>query len=148
MVETNVCPNISLSDISANSLECLPSTSWEMDSNADFSWNLSDSCKGKEKLKLKKEISPSALLRPWTWQHPEYVNFKKRLATFHDWPKFLRGPSKEDFARAGFFYTQIGDRVTCFSCGITLKNWDYLYDAYDEHLCISKNCTYVKMIIG
>ncbi|KAK3106857.1 hypothetical protein FSP39_001501 [Pinctada imbricata] len=35
------------------------------------------------------------------WKYPEYVYFKERLASFKDWPKYLKGPSKKDLARAG-----------------------------------------------
>ena len=26
---------------------------------------------------------------------------------------------------SGFYYTSCGDRVTCFHCGITLRNWEH-----------------------
>lgn len=42
VVETDGFPNFS---VSASSLDCLQPASWEMDSNANFSWNLSDSWK-------------------------------------------------------------------------------------------------------
>lgn len=137
----------------ACSLDCLPSTSWGMDSKANFSWNLSDSNKGlKEKLKTKyvtlpvKNIPPPTLNSPSPWQYPEYLNFSERFATFHDWPKYLRGPAKKDLARAGFIYTRIGDKVTCFSCVMTLKNWEPQDDAYNEHIRWSKHCPYAKMV--
>lgn len=59
---------------------------------------------------------------PHFWQYPEYRTFASRYATFQDWPKFLRGPNKKDLARAGFIYTQTGDKVTCFCCGMTLMS--------------------------
>ncbi|XP_062613609.1 death-associated inhibitor of apoptosis 1-like [Saccostrea cucullata] len=140
--------------------ECTP-PSWEMDSNANFSWNVSNSMK-KNPLKGEKterfrsecstrsvkDITPTFLspTEGGECNHPEYVHFKDRLETFFDWPKFLKGPSKEDLSRAGFIYTRIGDKVTCFSCGIILKNWDPLHDAYKEHLRWSKNCIYAKMV--
>lgn len=34
LVETDRCPNFSRSAVNACSLDCLPSASWEMDSNA------------------------------------------------------------------------------------------------------------------
>lgn len=153
MVETDSCPNFSSSTTDACSLDCLPSTSWGMDSKANFSWNLSDSNKGlKEKLKTKyvtlpvKNIPPPTLNSPSPWQYPEYLNFSERFATFHDWPKYLRGPAKKDLARAGFIYTRIGDKVTCFSCVMTLKNWEPQDDAYNEHIRWSKHCPYAKMV--
>jgi hypothetical protein len=55
-----------------------------------------------------------------SWKYPEYVGFADRYASFREWPKFLKGPSKTDLARSGFVYTGTGDKVTCFSCGWTL----------------------------
>lgn len=154
LVETDGCPNFSRSTVDASSLDCLPSASWEMDSNANFSWNCSDWYKGRKEEKLKtrhvtlpvKNIPPPTLSNPCSWKYPEYVNFKERYATFSDWPRFLKGPSTQELARAGFIYTRIGDKVTCFSCGMTLKNWEPLDSAYNEHLRWSKNCIYAKMV--
>lgn len=80
------------------------------------------------------------------WKHPEYTSFGKRLATFRNWPKYLKGPNKTDLARSGFIYTDIGDRVTCFSCGWTLKDWEPFDDAYKEHMRWSRNCVYANMV--
>lgn len=154
LVETDSCPNFSRSAVDACSLDCLPSASWEMDSNANFSWNWSDSHKRQKEEKVKtkhvtlpvKNIPPPKLGITCSWKYPEYVNFTERFATFNEWPKFLKGPSKRDLARAGFIYTQIGDKVTCFSCGMTLKNWEPLDDAYNEHLRWAKCCPYAKMV--
>lgn len=154
LVETDSCPNFSRSAVDACSLDCLPSASWEMDSNANFSWNWSDSHKRQKEEKVKtkhvtlpvKNIPPPKLGISCSWKYPEYVNFTERFATFNEWPKFLKGPSKSDLARAGFIYTQIGDKVTCFSCGMTLKNWEPLDDAYNEHLRWAKCCPYAKMV--
>jgi hypothetical protein len=88
--EKDAYPSFSFDDISVSSIECLPSTSWEMDSNANLSWNLSDSGEGKtvQKLKSKIEVSPPVKTSPSTWQYPEYEHFQKRLATFQEWSKF------------------------------------------------------------
>jgi hypothetical protein len=91
-------------------------------------------------------IPPPILRKQETWKHPEYVNFADRYASFKEWPKYLKGPNKTDLARSGFIYTEIGDKVTCFSCGWTLKNWEPFDDAYREHLRWSENCTFAKMV--
>lgn len=80
------------------------------------------------------------------WKHPKYANFVDRYASFQDWPKFLKGPTKKDLARAGFIYTGTGDIVTCFSCGLYLKDWEPFHDSYKEHLRWSKNCVYANMV--
>lgn len=52
-LETDSCPNFSRSAVDACSLDCLPSASWEMDSNANFSWIWSDSHKRQKEEKMK-----------------------------------------------------------------------------------------------
>ncbi|XP_052680024.1 E3 ubiquitin-protein ligase XIAP-like [Crassostrea angulata] len=83
---------------------------------------------------------------PHFWQYPEYRTFASRYATFKNWPKYLKGPSKTDMARAGFIYTQYGDRVTCFCCGMTLSEREPVDDAYREHLRWSKSCHFAQMV--
>lgn len=83
---------------------------------------------------------------PHIWQYPEYRTFASRYATFQNWPKYLRGPSKTDLARAGFIYTQYGDRVTCFCCGMTLSEWEPVDDAYREHLRWSRYCHFAQTV--
>ncbi|KAK3107419.1 hypothetical protein FSP39_014181 [Pinctada imbricata] len=89
---------------------------------------------------------PSSRTSPTLWKYPEYVYYGERLASFKDWPKYLRGPSKRDLARAGFVYTKIGDKVTCFWCGMTFKNWEPFDNADKEHLKWSKDCLFAKII--
>lgn len=60
------------------------------------------------------------------WQHPEYPEFaieSVRLRSFTDWPKALNQKPGE-LSEAGFFYTNRGDRVICFSCGGGLRDWN------------------------
>lgn len=83
---------------------------------------------------------------PHFWQYPEYRTFASRYATFQDWPKFLRGPNKKDLARAGFIYTQTGDKVTCFCCGMTLSEWEPVDDAFREHHRWSRFCQFAQMV--
>lgn len=84
--------------------------------------------------------------QPHFWQYPEYHTFASRIASFQEWPKYLKGPNRKDLARAGFIYTRIGDYVTCFCCGMTLKNWEPLDDAYQEHIRWSRHCQYAQMV--
>lgn len=83
---------------------------------------------------------------PHFWQYPEYRTFASRYATLQNLPKYLRGPSKTDLARTGFIYTQYGDRVTCFCCGMTLCEWEPVDDAYREHLRWSRYCHFAQMV--
>ena len=94
---------------------------------------------------LIENIAPPPKLNE-TWKYPDYSTYSNRLLSFRSWPKFLRGPSKQDLARSGFVYTTIGDKVTCFSCGMTMKDWEPTDDAYREHLRWSKNCVFANMV--
>lgn len=82
----------------------------------------------------------------YLWKYPEYRFYDLRFASFESWPKFLRGPYRKDLARAGFVYTQTGDKVTCFCCGITLSQWEPFDDAYREHIRWARNCQYARMV--
>ena len=67
-----------------------------------------------------------------------------RISTFSDhWPhcKFL--PVKT-MAEYGFFYTGVGDHVTCFYCGIHLRNWEEGDDPHLEHYRANSKCLFMK----
>lgn len=89
---------------------------------------------------------PTTTTQPHFWQYPEYHTFASRIASFQEWPKYLKGPSRKDLARAGFMYTRTGDCVTCFCCGMSLKNWEPVDDAYQEHIRWSRYCQYAQMV--
>ena len=70
-----------------------------------------------------------------------------RLETFKDFP-----PDNKQYctrlAKAGFYYTGHGDEVTCFCCGIRVKDWEE-NDLPDEiHLARSPICTFTSLNIS
>ena len=69
---------------------------------------------------------------------------EERLKTFGEWPKFMK-PTAPELAKAGFYYTGMGDRVMCFSCKVILKNWEPRDTAWGEHARWRPSCNYVKM---
>ena len=69
---------------------------------------------------------------------------EERLKTFEEWPKFMR-PSSLELAKAGFYYTGMGDRVMCFSCKVLIKNWEPTDTAWGEHARWRSSCNFVKM---
>ena len=75
------------------------------------------------------------------------ISFQSRLKTFEQWPRYLPGPSPRELARAGFVYSEVGDKVTCFSCGVTLKYWEKDDDAFAEHLRFSPACHYARLVV-
>lgn len=87
-------------------------------------------------------------------KHPNYINNKDRLESFHHWPKKSKKCSSK-LSKAGFFYTGLGHQVTCFSCGqlwITNKSIKYRHslDYWTEHALLSyyKKCDHVIAVKG
>jgi hypothetical protein len=62
----------------------------------------------------------------------KYASYEDRLETFENWPRQMM-PKKEELAKAGFCYLNIGDMVKCFYCDTGLKDWDILDDPFEEH---------------
>lgn len=88
------------------------------------------------------------------YKHPRYINYKMRLESFHHWPtKSKKSPEK--LSKAGFFYTGVGQQVTCFSCGhlwITSKKYKHRHfcDYWTEHALLDyrHSCPYLISVKG
>ncbi|XP_038617699.1 baculoviral IAP repeat-containing protein 2-like [Tachyglossus aculeatus] len=65
-----------------------------------------------------------------------------RFRTFQSWPLSFLSPSA--LAKAGFYYTGPGDRVTCFTCGGKLSNWEPKDDAMSEHRRHFPGCPFLE----
>lgn len=77
--------------------------------------------------------------------HPLMMYFVSREQTFQNWPiQMMQKP--KDLIKNGFFYTDVGDQVTCFYCGVTLKQWDKSDTVELEHLNWKPNCLFAKMV--
>ena len=64
------------------------------------------------------------------------------FGTFAKWPKQME-QTPSDLVKSGFYYTGQGDLVTCFMCGLTLKDWER-GDVVDlEHKKWSPGCKYL-----
>ena len=50
-----------------------------------------------------------------------------------------------DMVRSGFYHSGRGDVVTCFFCGITLKEWDSVDNIDFEHKKFSPQHKYLMM---
>ncbi|KAJ6642032.1 Death-associated inhibitor of apoptosis 1 [Pseudolycoriella hygida] len=79
--------------------------------------------------------------------HPEYAIEAARFRSFEDWPKTMK-QKPQDLSDAGFFYTQKGDRVKCFSCGGGLRDWDEYDVPWEQHALWFSKCEYLKLIKG
>lgn len=80
-------------------------------------------------------------------EYPEYAIETARLRSFEDWPRNMK-QKPQQLAEAGFFYTGVGDRVRCFSCGGGLKDWDDNDEPWEQHALWLSNCRFVKLIKG
>lgn len=79
--------------------------------------------------------------------YPEYAIETARLRSFDDWPKTLKQKPNQ-LSDAGFFYTQKGDRVICFSCGGGLRDWDENDDPWEQHALWFSKCEYLQLVKG
>ncbi len=71
----------------------------------------------------------------------------KRKLTFFAWPKCLKY-IVDELVEAGFFYNGESDHVTCFCCGIAIKDWDSTSDAWSDHAAFSPKCKFLRMTRG
>lgn len=82
--------------------------------------------------------------------HRKNGGIKKLIdSTFTDqWPRKI--PSSKSLSDSGFYYTGIGDCVTCIICGIELLDWEDDDDVFREHIKASSGCDLVllKMLLG
>jgi hypothetical protein len=65
--------------------------------------------------------------------YPEMSSEIRRLESFAKWPKAMKQRPSE-MSAAGFFYSGIGDKVICFSCGCELESWEEDDNPWTEHL--------------
>ncbi|XP_055840777.1 death-associated inhibitor of apoptosis 1 [Episyrphus balteatus] len=79
--------------------------------------------------------------------YPEYAIEAARCRSFAEWPRTMKQKPKE-LAEAGFFYTGVGDRVNCFSCGGGLKDWDENDEPWEQHAQWLSKCRYLKLMKG
>lgn len=80
-------------------------------------------------------------------EYPEYAIEAARCRSFAEWPRTMKQKPRE-LAEAGFFYTGVGDRVNCFSCGGGLKDWDENDEPWEQHAQWLSKCRYLKLMKG
>mgnify|MGYP001033277414 CR=1 FL=1 len=68
---------------------------------------------------------------------------RARTYTFSNWPSIT--PSAQDMACAGWWYTNISDRVICIHCDTMFHSWTENDKPYDIHRLKSPRCYYVRM---
>lgn len=80
-------------------------------------------------------------------EHPPYAMLQTRLATYDEWPIQIKQTPKQ-LSKAGYFYTGRADKVTCFSCGISIRNWGKRNNPWRQHIIASEKCTYLQLCKG
>ena len=80
-----------------------------------------------------------------TYSVPHMVYYRDRVSSFDKWPLQLR-QDKHTLASAGFYYTNDGDLVKCFSCGLHLGDWLKDDNVWKEHQRWSPRCHYINMV--
>ncbi|XP_045195746.2 baculoviral IAP repeat-containing protein 8-like [Mercenaria mercenaria] len=79
-------------------------------------------------------------------RHPEYIDYSQRLRSYARWIRLSPGPVC--LCEAGFFFTDQGDLVRCFQCGIGLKDFSSGDDPLLEHVRHSGDCPYLVEHLG
>uniref|UniRef100_A0A1A9VKX9 RING-type domain-containing protein n=1 Tax=Glossina austeni TaxID=7395 RepID=A0A1A9VKX9_GLOAU len=80
-------------------------------------------------------------------EFPEYAIETARMRSFAEWPRHMKQKPKQ-LVEAGFFYTGVGDRVRCFSCGGGLKDWGENDNPWEEHAFWMSKCRFLKLMKG
>ena len=87
----------------------------------------------------------SAMNNAVYFEKSDLVYYEDRLKTYEHWPKQIK-QSKQNLARAGFYYTGEGDKVTCFACKLSLITWEPTDDVWIEHQKWTTTCLYLKIV--
>nr|DBA13161.1 TPA: Inhibitor of Apoptosis protein [Oryctes rhinoceros nudivirus] len=79
--------------------------------------------------------------------YPAFALLHERLKSFANWPIALIQKPKV-MADAGFYYTNHGDQVVCFSCGLGMHRWLPEDDPWEKHAeyNIRDKCSYLYMM--
>ena len=78
-------------------------------------------------------------------KQPHFILFRNRFQSFKDWG-YNHVISSYELAKAGFFYTNINDRVQCFHCNGCLEDWIQNLEALKEHVKWLVDCEYAQLL--
>ncbi|KAK6317648.1 hypothetical protein J4Q44_G00130480 [Coregonus suidteri] len=67
-----------------------------------------------------------------------------RISTFARFPSL--GVTERSLARAGWFYTGVGDRVQCFRCNVTAEGWQTGDCPAERHRQLSPSCSFIQTL--
>ncbi len=72
----------------------------------------------------------------------KYNTRKERVASFEG--VNIHNISAESFAEAGFFYTGVSDKVTCFMCNVTIHEFKKTNVPLNEHFIHAMYCPFLN----
>ncbi|KAK6305840.1 hypothetical protein J4Q44_G00246200 [Coregonus suidteri] len=67
-----------------------------------------------------------------------------RISTFARFPAVA--VTERTLARAGWFYTGVGDRVQCFRCNVTVEGWQTGDCPAETHRQLSPSCSFIQTL--
>lgn len=67
-----------------------------------------------------------------------------RISTYARFPS--SGVTERSLARAGWFYTGVGDRVQCFKCNVTAEGWQAGDCPTEKHRQLSPSCSFIQSL--
>lgn len=67
-----------------------------------------------------------------------------RISSFARFP--ASGVTERSLARAGWFYTGVGDRVQCFRCNVTAEGWQPGDCPTEKHRQLSPSCSFIQSL--
>lgn len=67
-----------------------------------------------------------------------------RISTFARFP--TSGVTERSLARAGWFYTGVGDCVQCFRCNVTTEGWQAGDCPMERHRQLSPSCSFIQSL--
>lgn len=85
-------------------------------------------------------------LREQSAQQSKYANTSQRLHSFAQWP-YSDVVTSYQLASVGFYYTGEGAMVTCFSCGLVIKEWKRGDVPLLVHCRRNPDCRFISSII-
>lgn len=93
-------------------------------------------------------VKTTTTLQHRSAMYSDYQTLDARLRTFQHWPIGLT-QTKDAMASAGFFYSGVGDMVTCFHCGLERNNWTRDEMPKETHARLAgEQCYYAKIMWG
>ncbi|CAL8400128.1 unnamed protein product [Boreogadus saida] len=97
-------------------------------------------------LELKKNQFLMALCRSGPPPDLQYDNSSElfRISTFARFP--ASGVTERSLARAGWYYTGVGNRVQCFRCNVTAEGWQAGDCPSEKHRQLSPSCPFIQSL--